>query len=115
MLVPLLLDTLREALSTHVGQGVAVLVVGGIAYLRLRRARKMARTAVTGLVAVGSTAATAVGITVFIVTVLVYAGWWDPPTAEIVSDVTGIGDAIWQVVGEPVIRLLIDALREVAG
>lgn len=108
---PLLIGGLADVLATHAGQGVAAVGVGLLALLRLRRARRVGSAVTGAAVGIASSTATAIGVVVAFATVATAAGWWDPPIGQIVSDVFGAGGAVWDLVGETLVRGLIDALE----
>lgn len=97
-------------IGSHVGETIAVLVVGAVILMRFRRYRAVAGA---GVAAVSSAATVVAGILGTLV-LLVALGYWDPPISRIVGDILGAAKAFWNFVGEWLVSLLVDALEEVA-
>jgi len=97
-------------IGSHVGETIAVLVIGAVILLRFRRYRAVAGAAVA---TVSSAATVAAGILGALV-LLVALGYWDPPLGEIVGDVLGAAETVWDTVGEWVVSMILDTLEEVA-
>lgn len=97
-------------IGSHVGETVVVLLVGAMILLRFRRYRAVAGA---GVAAISSAATVVAGILGALV-LLVALGYWEPPIGQIVSDFLGAAKAFWDMIGEWVVSLLVDALEEVA-
>lgn len=100
-----------ELISDHFGESVVVAILAGIVLLRFRRYRAVAGA---GAAAAGSAATVVVGIVVSLMA-LVALGYWDPPVSEIVGDALGAGRAVYDVVGEWVLRQTVERLEGVAS
>jgi len=98
-------------LGNHLGESAFVGLAAVIVLLRFRRAKAVGGAAV-GVVSSAATIGVAVVVVLF---GLVALGYWEPPVSEIVGDALGAGRALYDLVGEWVVRQTVDRLEEFAA
>lgn len=98
-------------LGNHLGESAFVGLAAVIVLLRFRRAKAVGGAAVGAV----SSAAT-IGVAVVVVLFgLVALGYWEPPVSEIVGDALRAGRALYDLVGEWVVRQTLGRLEEFAA
>ena len=98
-------------LSAHLSQSVFIGLLGIIVLLRFRRYKAVGGAAI-GAVSSAATIGIAVVVALFAIVAL---GYWDPPVSEIISDALGAGRALYELVGEWVLRQTVTRLEELAA
>lgn len=98
-------------LGNHLGQSAFVGLAAVIVLLRFRRYKAVGGAAVGA----ASSAATIVVAIIVVLFGLVALGYWDPPVSQIIGDALGAGRAIYDLVGEWVVRQTLGRLEEFAA